>query len=160
MEKDSTNSPTFFKFEDLRVYDKSLVYVDWIYNTFSMLPDSYNRELYLKFVSSSQAISFYIAEGSARNKSQFVYYLKLAKSAIRECVVLTTIAEKQTIFGESSVTESRELLMELTKMLGALIGSLQRSGINSGNHRDGNKGNGRGSANEIAIEDPTNFNRY
>lgn len=158
MEKDSTSSSTFFKFEDLRVYDKSLVYVDWIYNTFNLLPDTYNRELYLKFVSSSQAISFYIAEGSARNKSQFVYYLKLAKSAIRECVVLTTIAEKQNVFGESLVSESRELLMELTKMLGALIGSLQRSG--NGNYRGGNKGNGRGSENEVAYEDPTNFNRY
>ncbi|MEZ5198503.1 MAG: hypothetical protein R2764_19600 [Bacteroidales bacterium] len=61
MEKDSTNLSTFFKFEDLRVYDKSLVYIDWVYNTFSMLPETYNRELYLKFVSSSQAIAFYIS---------------------------------------------------------------------------------------------------
>ncbi|MEZ5198504.1 MAG: hypothetical protein R2764_19605 [Bacteroidales bacterium] len=45
----------------------------------------------------------------------------MAKSAIRECIVLTSIAEKQNVFGESSVNESREVLMELTKMIGALI---------------------------------------
>ncbi|NTW23704.1 MAG: four helix bundle protein, partial [Lentimicrobium sp.] len=47
-----------------------------------------------KFNLSAQAIALNISEGSARNKSQFIYYLKMAKSAVRECVVFTSLATK------------------------------------------------------------------
>jgi four helix bundle protein len=75
----------------------------------------------------AQSIAFYIAEGSSRNKNQFVYYLKLAKSSLRECVVLTSVLEKQSAMTESMVEHSRNQLIELTKMIGALIGSLQKA---------------------------------
>jgi four helix bundle protein len=69
----------------------------------------------------------HIAEGSARNKAQFIHYLKMAKSSVRECVVHSAMASKQGFFTGSDLEESRNQLMEMTKMLGALIGSLQRS---------------------------------
>jgi four helix bundle protein len=68
-----------------------------------------------------------IAEGSSRNKSQFVYYLKMAKSSVRECVVLSTVAQSRSFITNSNYDESKNYLMEMTKMIGALIGSLQRS---------------------------------
>ena len=68
-----------------------------------------------------------IAEGSSRNKSQFVYYLKMAKSSVRECVVLSTLALNQKFITAEVFDSSKNHLMEMTKMIGALIGSLQRS---------------------------------
>ena len=68
-----------------------------------------------------------IAEGSARNKAQFVYYLKMAKSAVRECVVYTEIAANEGIMDAEDKEYSRAQLMELTKMIGSLVASLQRS---------------------------------
>jgi four helix bundle protein len=68
----------------------------------------------------------HIAEGSARNKSQFIYYLKMAKSSVRECLVLTTMVKKFGYLTDRQEEESRNFLMELTKMIGALISSLQR----------------------------------
>lgn len=127
MDYDSSKNGTFFRFEDLRVYHKALDYIDWVYNTTRLFPDDNSKILAERFVNSSQAIAFYISEGSARNKSQFVYYLKMAKSAVRECVVITTLAEKQSLLSEKSIGESRNELMELTKMIGALIGSLQKA---------------------------------
>ena len=62
----------------------------------------------------------------------------MAKSAVRECVVITTLAEKQNLITDLLVGESRNELMELTKMIGALIGSLQKS-----NPRMKNKNGGR-----------------
>ena len=68
-----------------------------------------------------------IAEGSARNKAQFVYYLKMAKSSVRECVVYTEIASRLSAIEEDEKEYSRNQLMELTKMIGSLVASLQRT---------------------------------
>lgn len=156
MEKESINTPTFFRFEDLRIYDKSMEYIDWVMNTTKQLQEEKIQVIVDKFNASAQAIAFNIAEGSARNKSQFVYYLKMAKSAVRECVVITTALEKHGVITETQVEESRNELMEMTKMLGALIGSLQKSS----NYKKGNKSNGRGTEEELIEEESTNFNRY
>jgi len=129
MDKDHSNNGTFFRFEDLRVYHKALDYIDWVYNTTKLFPENASV-LSERFINSAQAIAFYIAEGSARNKSQFIYYLKMAKSSVRECVVITTLADKQGLLTDVLIGESRNELMEMTKMIGALIGSLQKPGRN------------------------------
>ena len=127
MDNDSTQNVTFFRFEDLRVYHKSLDYTNWVYDEVKKFPETQPHRLAEKFINSAQAISFYIAEGSSRNKSQFIHYLKMAKTSIRECVILTSICEKQELFDMVAIDASRNELMELTKMTGALIGSLQKT---------------------------------
>jgi four helix bundle protein len=128
MEFDHEKPLTFFRFEDLRVYHKALEYVTWVYAmTDSLNDDSFKRSFYERFLTSAQNIALNIAEGSSRNKSQFVYYLKMAKSAVRECVVLSTIAKNRSILSNNAFDDSKNHLMEMTKMIGALIGSLQRS---------------------------------
>lgn len=131
MGTDSENSVSFFRFEDLRIYAKSLEYIKWIHSTVGMLPNEAQESLGSPFIKSAQAIALNIAEGSARNKSQFIYYLKMAKSAVRECVVYTTIAHDQHYFSDENLDHSRNHLMELTKMIGSLIASLQRSTLNA-----------------------------
>jgi len=117
----------FFRFEDLRIYNKALDYVSWVYNNTQLFPETNRLSLTNKFTCAAQCIAINISEGSSRNKTQFIYYLKMAKSSIRECIVYTTIAEKLGFFGESNVEDSRNVLIEMTKMIGALIASLQRS---------------------------------
>lgn len=126
---------TFFRFEDLRIYHKSLKYINWLQDVTSLFPDNDKSNLAPRFNTAARNIALNIAEGSARNKSQFVYYLKMAKSAIRECMVYTTIAYNANLISDSYELESRGLLMEMTKMIGALISSLQRaSGYNNNNN--------------------------
>ncbi len=132
---------TFFRFEDLRVYHKSLDYVNWLQDVSILYPDNDKSDLIKRFNASARNISFYIAEGSSRNKSQFVFYLKLAKSAIRECMVCTTIAHKANNISDKHEDESRNQLMELTKMIGALISSLQRSNGNYNNYGEPGQNN-------------------
>jgi four helix bundle protein len=81
-------------------------------------------------------IAIQIAEGSARNKNQFVYYLKMAKSSVRECLVFSSLAYKLRLFSNIQEEDSRNELMELTKMIGALIGSLVRSSNYEGEEED------------------------
>lgn len=127
MEQDIEKSGTFFRFEDLRIYHKALDYINWVYTKTSEFDHKSCQLLSNRFIDSAQNIALHIAEGSARNKSQFVYYLKMAKSSVRECVVHSSLASKQSLITEDQLNESRGQLMEMTKMLGALIGSLQKS---------------------------------
>ena len=128
MENEHERPTTFFRFEDLRIYHKALEYVNWVYlmakNT---KDDPFMESFFQRFITSANGIPLNIAEGSSRNKSQFVYYLKMAKSSVRECVVLTTIAQNRGFINSGSFDDSKNHLMEMTKMIGALIGSLQRS---------------------------------
>lgn len=122
MEHDKSNF-LFFRFEDLRIYNKALDYICWVYRNTELFPESENNYLANKFINSAQKTAIYIAEGSSRSKSQFVYFLRMAKSSIRECIVFTTICRKLNFLSESSAEESRTFLMEMTKMIGALIAS-------------------------------------
>jgi four helix bundle protein len=119
---------TFFRFEDLRIYHKSLDYISWVYDTAKIAKDDpLIKSFFERFLTSAHSITVNIAEGSSRNKSQFVYYLKMAKSSVRECVVLSTVGLTRSFIMKEAFDESKQQLMEMTKMIGALIGSLQRS---------------------------------
>ena len=99
MENELEKNAAFFRFEDLRVYHKALDYIDWVNHLVSAIPDRKCDVIRDKFILSAMAIAINISEGSSRNKSQFVYYLKLAKSAIRECVIYTSLASKRELIG-------------------------------------------------------------
>ncbi len=129
MENSTDKNNSFFRFEDLRIYHKALDFVDWIQEATNYFSDDSKQSLALPMFKAAHAIAVNIAEGSARNKSQFVYYLKMAKSSVRECVVYTTIAKKQNLISAEAEEEGRRQLMELTKMIGALIASLQKAQI-------------------------------
>jgi four helix bundle protein len=129
MENNTDKQYPFFRFEDLRVYHKALDYITWVNDVTKLSPDTTNVELNKRFNFSAQNIALNIAEGSARSKTQFIYHLKLAKSSLRECLVFTTISSNFGLFTEDMDTQSRGQLMELTKMIGALISSLQRTFI-------------------------------
>jgi four helix bundle protein len=128
MENELDKPTTFFRFEDLRIYHKALEYVSTIFSMGrNVKDDPYTRLFFERFLNSATSIASNIAEGSSRNKSQFIYYLKMAKSSVRECVVLSTLALNQKFINEEVFDNSKNHLMEMTKMIGALIGSLQRS---------------------------------
>ena len=121
------NSISFFRFEDLRIYAKAIDYIKWVHNVSSYSSTEKSKSLEDNFLKSAYAIALHIAEGSARNKAQFIYYLKMAKSSVRECVVFTELAKESGFFGDEEREYSRTQLMELTKMIGSLVASLQRS---------------------------------
>jgi four helix bundle protein len=118
---------SFFRFEDLRVYTKATDYSTWVLKQVAAPRNEAEKTLAASFCHSAFDIALNIAEGSSRSKTQFDHYLKIAKTAIRECVVYTEVAHNLGLFDNECYDRSREFLMELTRMLGALIISLQRS---------------------------------
>lgn len=119
---------SFYRFEDLRIYGKAIDYSQWVMTNLREASTKAEKELAKGFCNSSYAIGLNIAEGSSRNKAQFEHYLKISKTAIRECVVFTEIAFKTGMLTDESYEASRNALMELTRMIGALIISLQHGG--------------------------------
>ena len=127
MDQQEERTVSFFRFEDLRVYAKATDYATWVTTQRGAPRTESEKTLAASFCHSSFDIALNIAEGSSRSKSQFDHYLKIAKTAIRECVVYTEVAHNLGLMNEEQYNQSREYLMELTRMLGALIISLQRS---------------------------------
>ena len=124
------NNVSFFRFEDLRIYAKAMDYIVWLYQQLPKDEMHTNQKFIQKsFLKSAQDIALNTAEGSSRNRTQFLYYLKMAKSSVRECVVHTEIASRVGFLSEEAKEHSRNELMELTKMIGSLIASLQRSSL-------------------------------
>lgn len=117
----------FFRFEDLRVYHKALDFSRFVNGMLKNIPgDDVLDQTKLAFSKAALNISVNIAEGSGRNKSQFIYYLKMAKSSIRECVVYSTSLLNEGFISQEKFDETKQYLIELSKMVGALITSLQR----------------------------------
>ncbi len=131
-EKESNVS--FFRFEDLRIYAKAIDYTTWLYDKLIPFAEEERLKSFLKeeLLKSAQKIALNAAEGSSRNKTQFLYYLKMAKSSVRECVVYTELITRQGLFSEQDKEYSRNQLKELTKMIGSLIYSLSRLQSNAG----------------------------
>lgn len=134
MENVQEKPVSFFRFEDLRIYAKATDYSSWLIRNIAEPRNDMERNLVNSFCHSSYDIALNIAEGSSRNKSQFEHYLKISKTAIRECIVYTSVATATGLLGPDKYEQSREYLMELTRMVGALIISLQRGA--GSRHRD------------------------
>jgi four helix bundle protein len=124
---ENQNKPmSFFRFEDLRIYHKSLDYFNWAIEQ-TKNANSFDQKIVLEqLTNAAMKTAVNIAEGSSRHKLQFVTFLKDAKSSVRECVVISTMAQRCGAFTEQQYEQSKETLIEITKMLGAMIVSLQR----------------------------------
>ena len=127
MDTSAEQNTAFFRFEELRVYHKALDYINFVHDaTLGFVHDT-KDSLGIRFNEAARSIATNIAEGSSRNKSQFIYYLKMAKSSVREALVISSVSYNLKYLDDKQNSESRGYLMEMTKMIGALISSLQRS---------------------------------
>jgi four helix bundle protein len=113
---------SFFRFEDLRIYHKALDFATFVYQNTTAFPEDLKRD----FLDTSTNIVLSIAQGSFYGKAQFINILKEVRDAIRSCVVYTAIGQRVGAFSETQNEESTIHLQELSKMLGAFIGSLKK----------------------------------
>ena len=127
MTPEDNKSTTFFRFEDLRVYSKAIGFVSLLTETSALATNEIEKHYYKRFLEEATLLAFNIAEGSSKNKPAFIAQLKAAKTNIRKCVVFCAIGRQNNFLSEEREDMIRTQLMELTKMIGALIISLQRS---------------------------------
>ena len=111
---------TKFKFEDLKVYQKSLDFVDLVYNTCNDFPKIERYALSSQFTRAAVSISLNITEGSGDTDAQFNRFLQIAINSVKECVVCSTIAKRQNYISKKQDNNLKELLTELSKMISSL----------------------------------------
>jgi four helix bundle protein len=114
-----------FKFEKLVVYQKSLDYIDFVYETSGKFPSNEIFMLTSQYVRAAQSISLNIAEGACGTNAMFKRYLNISKGSIRECIVCTTVAFRRNYITDTIQKSSRIQLTELSKMISGLIKSLK-----------------------------------
>lgn len=119
-----------FKFEDLKVYQKSIIFIDKVYVITSKFPKEESYRLTSQFVRASTSIALNIAEGSGDTNAQFRRFLRIALQSLKECVVCITIAKNQNYISVDENQQFREDLTELSKMISGLRKYLKNNGTN------------------------------
>ncbi len=114
-----------FDFENLKVYQKALEYVDFVYRITKDFPKEEMFSLADQFKRASISICLNIAEGSGGTKAEFNRFLKIARRSVRECIAITEISCRQKFVGDKAKQQSRSFCLELSKMIHGLIKSLR-----------------------------------
>lgn len=109
-----------FKFEDLKVYQKALSFVDVVYQISNSFPKEENYRLTSQFIRAAISIALNIAEGSGDTNPQFSRFLQIALGSVKECVVCVTIAKNQKYISTKEESNLREKREELSKMISSL----------------------------------------
>lgn len=81
-----------FNFEELKVYDRALQFVEQVYSITKNFPSEERFRLTSQFIRAATSIALNIAEGAGDTDPQFNRFLKIAQGSIKECVVCSTIA--------------------------------------------------------------------
>jgi len=106
----------FFDFETLKLYKKSLDYIDFVYDLMTLFPDDERFELTSQFRRASTSISLNAAEEYGETIPLALKYLKTVRGSIRECLGYSTIAYRRKYINEHKYNKSRNLLTELSKL--------------------------------------------
>lgn len=113
-------SKYYFKFEDLQVYQKAIIYGEFVNRQVERFPDHEIYKLSSQFIRAADSIAFNIAEGSGSTDANFNRYLKMAWDSSHECVTASTKARLRNYISFKTDEENRRLLTELGKMISSL----------------------------------------
>ena len=109
-----------FSFEDLKVYQKALDFIDKTYKATNNFPKNEDYALSSQFRRASISIALNITEGSGDTNAQFNRFLNISNGSIKECVVCSTISKILNYLSEDDDYNNRLRLEELSKMTSGL----------------------------------------
>ena len=121
-----------FDFENLKVYQKSLEYIDFVYEITKDFPKDEIFSLTNQFRRASVSICLNIAEGSGGSKAEFNQFLKISRRSVRESVAVTEISFRRNFISTECKKRSREFCGELSRMLSGLMKSLKNKDSEKG----------------------------
>lgn len=113
-----------FKFEELRVYQEALLFVDFVYQITNKWPSSETFGLTSQLRRASVSIVLNIAEGTSRTKKDFRHFLTLSRGSCFEYVAIFTIVRKQKLLTEEEFNKAYEWCNKIARMTTALKRSI------------------------------------
>ena len=117
-----------FNFEDLKVYQKSLDFIDHVHTLTSRFPKAEVYGLTSQFNRAAVSIALNTSEGSGNTDAQFHKYLQVADDSLRECITCSTISFRRSYISEEENQKSGLLLLEIFKMIKSLQKYLKSKG--------------------------------
>ncbi|MBI3011411.1 MAG: four helix bundle protein [Candidatus Omnitrophica bacterium] len=113
-----------FAFERLEVYQKSLSFVDAVYELSHSFPAIERFGLSDQLRRAAVSIALNIAEGSGRTKRDFAHFLRNARASCYECVAILQIVKRRAYITQAEQDRHVQPLIDIAKMLSGLIRSL------------------------------------
>ncbi|OGM12647.1 hypothetical protein A2V80_01905 [Candidatus Woesebacteria bacterium RBG_16_39_8b] len=113
-----------FKFEELRVYQEALLFVDMIYLISSKWPKDELFGLVNQIRRATVSLVLNIAEGTSRTKKDFRHFLDISRGSCYECVAILTIAKNRKYVTKEDFNKCYEKCIHLSKMVSALKRSI------------------------------------
>lgn len=114
-----------FNFENLRVYQDGLKFVEKIYSFTKKFPNEEMFGLTNQLRRASVSVVLNIAEGSSRTKKDFRHFLDLSRGSAYECVAIINISKNQNLIDENLFNELYSDCLKLAKMISALKNSIK-----------------------------------
>src|SRR3989344_2932700 len=104
-----------FKFEELRVYQEGLKFVNLIYLLTNRWPRDEVFGLSSQLRRAASSIVLNIAEGTSRTKKDFRHFLDLARGSCFECVAVIAIAKERKYISVSEYNDAYEFCDKLAR---------------------------------------------
>ena len=120
------SSQYHFRFEDLKVYEKAIIFGEAVHKISQTFPSTERFELASQFRRASDSIALNIAEGSCGSDKQFHHYLGLSWFIAQECVACSTKARLRNYISFEQDEAMRKELTELSKMLTTLRAAISK----------------------------------
>lgn len=105
-----------FKFEDLKIYQKAILFGELVNNMTHKFPKNEEFKLSSQFSRAADSIALNIAEGYSASDANFNRYLIISLGSLNESVACTTKAKLRGYITEVEYEELRKVLSELSKM--------------------------------------------
>ena len=119
-------SKYYFKFEELKIYQKAILFGEEVNAQINSFPKEETYRLSSQFIRAADSIALNIAEGSASSDAQFNRYLQIAWDSAHECVVCSTKAKLRNFITQEQDERNREAITEISKMITAYKNHLKK----------------------------------
>lgn len=115
-----------FDFENLKVYQKSLDFIDKIFTVYKSLDSEYKYSVGSNLIRAALSIANNLAEGNGkRSKKEKKRYFDTSSDSARECVSVFNVLKRQKMMDDKIYSELRMDAREITSMIRCLIESNQ-----------------------------------
>lgn len=121
----SGQNENVFNFEKLLVYQKSLDFIDDVYDLTAKFPSNEKFNITDQFRRAATSIALNIGEGSGGTDKEFNAFLRISKRSMKECIVCTTVAHRRKYITPEEEILLRNKLVELAKMNSGLSKSIR-----------------------------------
>lgn len=116
-----------FNFEDVKVYRKSIAFMDTVYRTTASFPGDQRCNIGSQFRQATVSLSISIAQGTGAAERVNIRCLDTIARLLKECTVCTTAALHRAYINQAQHDALRADIIELRKMMCGLIAYLKHS---------------------------------